>query len=79
VLWWGCVIHFLYWQEYDNNPAGAWASMGIAAMTLLIVLIYLIGFSIAAIRDAKNRSRYLLTIILLLLPIIGIALFEYLK
>jgi hypothetical protein len=78
-LWWGYVICFLYAKEYDNNAAGAWASMGVAAITMVIVFAYAAGFAIAAFRDRLNRARHLWAMLLVFIPILAVTAFEFLR
>lgn len=77
--WWGYIFYFLYGKEYDNNYAEATASIGLGGITILIVVVYIIGFTVAAIKERKKTMLYLYIVPLLLTPIIGIFLFEYLK
>jgi len=79
ICWWGYVIFFLYWQEYDNNYAAGTALIGLGVATCLIVVIYIIGFAVAYKDDKKIRKWFLFFISLLLAPIISVFLFEILK
>ncbi len=78
-LWWAYVICFLYGKEYDNNAAGAWAAAGIASLTALLLLIYAVGLATAAVRNKEKRMSYLLAMLLLLIPVLGVAAFELLR
>jgi cytochrome c biogenesis protein CcdA len=78
-VWWGYVIYFLYWKDYDNNAAGAWASVGIGLMTLFMIIVYLTGFIIASFKDRPNRSLYLVSIGLILTPLLILFVVETLK
>lgn len=78
-LGWAYITYFLYWKEYDNNAAGAWASIEVGFIALLLTFVYLTGFIIAAVRGKKNRKSYLSGILWIVSPLIGIALFECLK
>ncbi len=78
-LWWGYLLYFLYGKEYDNNLAGAWASAGMAALTVVLMLMYIIGFAVAAVRDKAHRSAHLRAILLVFAPAAGIATFEFLR
>jgi hypothetical protein len=76
--WWLFVVHFLYWEEYseDNDYAAGTASLGIGAVTLTLIIIYEIGFIMAATKAKSKRHFYLAVPFVLLLPMLGIWLFE---
>ena len=78
-VWWIYVVYFLYFKAYDNNAAGATASIGIGSITLLLIIFYLIGFTVAIFRDKPNRKLYILSIILTLSPIVMVLFIEYFK
>ncbi len=78
-LWWGYVIYFLYGKAYDNNAAGAWGAMGLAAMTAVIVFTYASGFAIAAFRDRANRACHLGAMLLVFSPILGVTAYEFFR
>ncbi|MBK0403714.1 hypothetical protein I5M27_12005 [Adhaeribacter sp. BT258] len=77
--WWVYAFDFLYNKDYDNNYAGATASMGIGLMSLIIIVVYTIGFIIAAIKERKSKRlnwNIISLLIILLVPLGGIFLFE---
>ncbi|MBO0360140.1 hypothetical protein J0X19_19420 [Hymenobacter sp. BT186] len=66
----------MYWKPYDNNYAGATASIGLGFITAIIVVVYLISFFIAALRVQKERKTYLFIMLLLMTPVLSIFLIE---
>ncbi|MBC6698581.1 hypothetical protein [Hymenobacter sp. BT190] len=76
--WWLFVVHFLYWEEYseDNNYATATAGLGLFYSTIALLVMYEIGFIVAAIKAKSKRLFYLAVPFILLLPMLGIWLFE---
>jgi hypothetical protein len=77
--WWTYFIYFLYGADYDNNYAGASASIGIGWLTILIVSSYLLGFAIAALMNRNKRRQYLLILVFLAMPVFGVFLVEILN
>lgn len=75
-LWWMYLIYFLYFKEYDDNYAGGSASIGLGLITVFIILAYVIGFVVAAVKYQTKRKQHLLTLIILLLPVVVIYLIE---
>ncbi len=75
-LWWLYLLYFLYYKEYDNNSAGSIALIGVATITLIFFISLLICFAIPIIKKEKNRTVYLLFIVMLVLPCILSYLFE---
>lgn len=78
-IWWGYVLYFLYGKEYDNHAAGAWAAEGIASLTALLLLLYAAGLATAAVRNKEKRMSHLLAMLLLFVPVLGVAAFELLR
>ncbi len=76
--WWGYAIYFLYGKHYDNNYAGGTASLAISIITIMFVLAYLVGFIVTANRSKNYKKFFWLTVPSLLIPIVGICLFEFL-
>ncbi len=79
----GLTLYFVWWlyllfdfgkKEYDNNFAGAVAVEAIAELTIIIILIYLIGFLIAAFRTRKWK-KYMIFITLILVPVLFTIIF----
>lgn len=76
-IWWGYVFYFLYWKTYDDNAAGADASIGVGLITLLFVVSYIIGFIIAAIKDEINRVDYLVLLGVTVVPLFVLFVIEH--
>lgn len=77
--WWAYFFYFLYISEYDNNSAGATASVAVGSLTAVITLAYILEFSVAAIRSKENKRFFCLAVLILLLPWAGILLAEWLR
>ncbi|MBK0403967.1 hypothetical protein I5M27_13310 [Adhaeribacter sp. BT258] len=77
--WWVYAFDFLYNKDYDNNYAGATASLGISLMALLVIVVFTTGFIVAAIKERKTKRLFwniISLLIILLIPLGGIFLFE---
>ncbi|WBO86432.1 hypothetical protein [Hymenobacter yonginensis] len=76
--WWLFVVHFLYWKEYseDSGNAAGTAALFMDYVTIALLVMYEIGFLIAAIQATSKRPFYLVISFVLLLPMVGIWLFE---
>ncbi|HSZ35149.1 MAG TPA: hypothetical protein VK772_17670 [Puia sp.] len=70
------VVYFLWWLEvlnfsntqYDNHPAGAYASVFMGIITVALIITYTICFLVAAFKTG-NWKKYLLFISLLFIPV----------
>lgn len=79
LLWWANAIHLLYWNEYDNNYAGAVVLIFIGQITFFIVCVYLVVSIVGAITQKAYRFLFLQLILVVLLPIIGLISYETIK
>lgn len=81
LAWWTYVIYFVYWKEYDSDSgnAAAYATLGIAMITAVLLLVYAGIFLLEAKRDRESRKLFLFATRLLFLPLAGIALVEGLQ
>lgn len=77
--WWLYVLYFLYYKEYDNGYAAATASIGVTAITAILLAAYTIFFLLEAKGSRENRRFYLRITLLLFAPVVGISLCEAIR
>jgi hypothetical protein len=67
ILWWLYLLFDFNKEVYDNHYAGAVGVEFIAEITILLILIYVVCFLIAAFKT-KKWKKYIAFITLILIP-----------
>ncbi len=61
LCWWIYVIYFFYWKKYSSDDGNAvyYASVGIIAITAVLILAYAGIFLLEAKKDIESRKLFL--------------------